>query len=278
MLKSTPLKKGIIGALKLNLIFLIEGITRQFFRFTPNSFPRFLERAAADAQGKGYGSTSIRQEIEIISRLLVKPPQLAMDIGGNVGDYSAELRRRFSDLEIHTFEPSNVNIEKLNTRFSLDPLIKIAPWAVSDKVGSAILFSDTPGSGLASLTKRKLEHFNIHLDDEQVVPTIRFESYWQKELRSRQIDIVKIDIEGHELAALEGFGSAIDRVSVLQFEFGGCNIDTRTFFQDFWNFFNQKDFAMLRITPTGFDEIKSYREIDEFFSTTNYIAKNRRIL
>lgn len=262
--------------LKQNLFLFMTAITRGFFRLTPHSFPRLVEQAAADAQGKGFGSASIYQEVEIISRLLVKPPQLALDIGANIGSYTAELRRRYADLEIHIFEPSNLNIEKLNARFLTDSLIKIVPVAVSNQIGSATLFFDEPGSGLASLTKRKLEHFNIAFNDEQSVSTIRLEDYWKNELVGRRIDIAKIDIEGHELAALEGFGPAIEMVSVLQFEFGGCNIDTRTFFQDFWNFFNQKEFDLFRITPTGFDRISTYREIDEFFSTTNYVARNRR--
>ncbi len=251
---------------------------RQFFRLTPKSFLRIIEKAAADAQGKGYGSTSIRQEVEVISRLLGRRPQLAIDIGGNIGDYTAELRRRNQHLEIHTFEPSNVNIIKLNTRFSIDSQIKIVPFAVSNKIGDATLFSDKPGSGLASLTKRKLDHFGIQFDSEQNVSVIRFEDYWKNELACRKLDIVKLDIEGYELAALEGFGDAINATSIIQFEFGGCNIDTRTFFHDFWNFFNKKDFDIYRITPTGVERIKVYRETDEFFLTTNYVAKNRRKL
>lgn len=39
---------------------------------------------------------------------------------------------------------------------------------------------------------------------------------------------------------------AIDRVT---FEFGGCNIDTRTYFQDYWYFFKTFGFRVFRITP-----------------------------
>ena len=73
-----------------------------------------------------------------------------------------------------------------------------------------------------------------------------------------------------------GFGEALSETSVLQFEFGGSNIDTRTFFQDFWYFFKENDFAIFRITPFGVERIGRYRESDEFFFTTNYVAINRR--
>lgn len=85
---------------------------------------------------------------------------------------------------------------------------------------------------------------------------------------------MKIDIEGLELAALRGFGAALDATSVLQFEFGGCNIDTRSYFRDFWTLFQRRGFTLYRITPFGLDRIARYRESDEFFSTTNYVARN----
>jgi len=102
---------------------------------------------------------------------------------------------------------------------------------------------------------------------------IRFEDYWKSELGSENIDFVKLDIEGHELDALNGFGEALKFINVIQFEFGGCNIDTRTFWQDFWYFFTENNFDLYRITPFGKIKITKYRELDEFFSTTNFLAK-----
>jgi FkbM family methyltransferase len=236
-----------------------------------------LHTVAAYAQGKGYGSATINQEVKLLLQSLDKTPDLAIDIGGNIGEYTAELRRRHPHLEIHTFEPSAVNLEKLKKRFDNDKDIRLVPFAVSNTAGPATLFANAPGSGLASLTKRKLDHFNIDFDFKESIDTIRFEEYWTNELNKRNIDIVKIDIEGHELAALTGFGEAIKAIGVLQFEFGGCNIDTRTYFQDFWYFFRANDFAVFRITPLGLEQIERYRESDEFFSTTNYIAVNRSV-
>lgn len=237
---------------------------------------KLIERVAAYAQGKGYGSATIQQEVKLLQSFASQKPALAIDIGGNVGNYTAELRKRNPTLEIHTFEPSNTNLEKLQAKFASDPLIKLVPFAVSDETGEAVLFSNEPGSGLGSLTQRRLDHFNINFDTEEKIKTIRFEDYWLNQLQSRNIDLAKIDIEGHELSALRGFGEALKATKVLQFEFGGCNIDTRTFFQDFWYFFKENNFDIYRITPFGSEPILQYSELDEFFSTTNYIAVNRK--
>jgi FkbM family methyltransferase len=185
------------------------------------------------------------------------------------------LRKNNPKLEIHIFEPSAVNIRKLRARFKNDTLTRLVPLALSDSSGSASLYADESGSGLGSLTKRRLDHFGIAFNAEETVNTIRFEDYWRTELRGRPLDLVKLDIEGHELAALKGFGKALQVTRALQFEFGGCNIDTRTYFQDFWYFFQEQRFALYRITPFGAERIRRYKERDEFFKTTNYIAVNR---
>ena len=220
---------------------------------------------------------TIQQEVKLLQRFLTAEPSLAIDIGGNVGSYTAELRRRIPTLEIHTFEPSANNVTILVERFRGDRLIHVVPVAVSDNNGEQVLFSNEPGSGLGSLTRRRLEHFGIAFDVKERVRTIRFEEYWRSELNSRGIDLVKMDIEGHEFSALKGFGGAIKLVKVLQFEFGGANIDTRTYFQDFWYFFKEYGFDLYRITPYGAERIIQYREVDEFFFVTNYIAVNRSL-
>jgi FkbM family methyltransferase len=246
------------------------NVRQRFFKFLNR-----IERAAARAQGKGYGAASVEQEVNLLQLLLKTKPTLAIDVGGNIGNYTAELRNKNPKLEIHTFEPSATNITKLNGRFKDDKLVSIVPLALSDKSGTATLFSDEPGSGLGSLTQRKLDHFHIAFDTKETVHTIRFEDYWKTQLQSRPIDMIKMDIEGHELAALSGFGNAIDVIKVIQFEFGGCNIDTRTYFQDLWYYFNES-FLIYRITPYGAEEIGRYKEGDECFVPTNYIAVNRR--
>ena len=233
-----------------------------------------IERLSANLQGKGFGSATMTQEAKLLQSFIKTAPKLAIDIGGNIGNYSAELRKNNFALEIHIFEPSLTNIKKLKARFKDDILVKIVPVAVSNTSGSATLFSCEPGSGSGSLTKRNLDHFNVPFDTTEKIETIRFEDYWRNVLGGQPIDMVKIDIEGHELDALKGFGDALYATKVLQFEFGGCNIDTRSFFQDLWYFFQSRDFEIYRITPIGAEKITQYRESDEFFSTTNYIAVN----
>jgi hypothetical protein len=85
-------------------------------------------------------------------------------------------------------------------------------------------------------------------------------------------NLIKIDVEGHELDVLKGGLNTLAIAQVIQFEFGGCNIDTQTFFQDFWYLFAEAGFAIYRVSRDRPIHISQYSEADECFRTTNFLA------
>jgi len=234
-----------------------------------------FERLSALAQGKGSGAFTSAHEVRVALAFCGTEPRLAIDVGAHQGDYAAELRRWQPTLEIHLFEPSSTHQLALAKRFAQDSGVVQIPAALAAQSGTATLYADRPGSGLASLTRRQLGHLGMTFDTAEPVQTLRFEDYWRRQLGERPIDLVKIDVEGHELQVLEGFGEALTRTRVVQFEFGGTHIDTRTFFRDFWVFFAERSFDLYRLAPCGPVPVRAYREADEAFVVTNYLAVRR---
>ena len=112
---------------------------------------------------------------------------------------------------------------------------------------------------------------------EEKIKLIRLDQYWSESINSNFIDLLKIDVEGHEIDVLKGLGDKIKYVKAIQFEFGGCNIDSRSYFQDFWYFFKENNFKIFRISPIGLIEIKKYSEQYESFITTNFISINNAL-
>jgi FkbM family methyltransferase len=237
---------------------------------------KFIEEISQNYQGKGngWGVGSIENEVKNCLSLLKISPKNFIDIGANKGEYTNYLLRVKPNLECHIFEPSVKNFEKLKNRFSQQNIF-INKIGLSSSNKKSKLYSDYSGSGLASLTKRRLEHFQVDMSFEEIIELQRFDNYWED--KNSILDYIKIDVEGHELDVLEGFGDLIQKVRLIQFEFGGCNIDTRTFFQDYWYYFTEKEFLIFRITPRGPLLIKNYSEKDESFLTTNYIALNTKL-
>ena len=89
------------------------------------------------------------------------------------------------------------------------------------------------------------------------------------------VDFMKIDVEGHEYDVLLGAQQSIrcGKINAIAFEFGGTDIDTRVFFQDFWFFFQEHGFDLFRINPF-FSPIKltQYHVGLESFDISNFLA------
>lgn len=231
----------------------------------------FVESAAAFARGKGYGGMSIDREVGSVCSLLGHKPTLVIDIGGNVGNWAAAMLKTATECRIHIFEPAATNVAMLNERFGNEPRITVAPFAAAEHAGDAKLFADSAGSSLASLTQREIA--NVDFSYAEQVKVVRFEQYWRDVLGAAPIDVAKLDVEGHELDALKGFGAALDHVGVVQFEFGGTSLDTRIYFRDIWKLLTGHGFAIYRVSPFGLYQIKRYKEREESFNISNYVAK-----
>jgi len=90
-----------------------------------------------------------------------------------------------------------------------------------------------------------------------------------------------MDIEGHELYALRGAQQtlAAGKIGALSFEFGCGNINSRTYFRDFWDLLSGAGFSLWRITLSGKEiPISNYYEDHEYFrGATNYVAVRIRL-
>lgn len=232
----------------------------------------FFDKLFNYFRGFGYGRASIRKEVNYCIKFLKRKPSFVVDCGGNKGLYSDEILSRNAECEIVIFEPSKLNAEHLKKHYEKFPQVIVIPKAVSSKEGELTLYSDKPGSGLASLSNRRLNHLSINMQIKETVQVTSLDAMLPKVT----IDILKMDIEGHELSALKGALDTLKRVRVIQFEFGGANIDTRTFFQDFFYFFQKHNFTIYRITPICAVKVNKYNERMERFITTNYIAVNQK--
>jgi FkbM family methyltransferase len=234
-----------------------------------------LESAAQQGQGKGWGATTVEHEVQAVLALTRRGagPLVAFDVGANVGDWTAELVRREPGARIVAFEPGADAYARLSGRCGGMATVTVVNKAVGCEPGMATLWSDSPGSGLASLDRRRLDHFGIDFSHSEPVEVVTLDSW--AALAGVTPSVLKLDVEGREMDVLRGATELLGAVDLVQFEFGGCNIDSRTFFQDFWYFFTERGFTISRLGPHGLTDLDRYRETDEFFQTTNYFACRR---
>ncbi len=251
---------------------LIEIIVK----FIPEKYVEILEFKLALKQGK-WANYHIRDEVRSSLNLLAYPPLVFVDIGAHEGKYTKELLKIYPQTICHLFEPSKKNNTYLNEIFSNRENIFIHPYALSDSNSMGKLHSDQSGSQIGSLTKRNfVNEPNVINEFSEEVIIKRFDEYWLQDNFPEKIDFMKIDVEGYEMNVLKGVSDLIDNISLIQFEFGATQIDTRSFFRDFWLYFEEKKFKLFRITPNGIKPINDYHVKLECFYYSNFLAINSR--
>jgi FkbM family methyltransferase len=215
-----------------------------------------------------------RIAIEYIKNKLFVDSQKAIifDVGANIGNYSKQLIEVFKEqVVIYSFEPSKKTFSSLKNNIPTGALLHNIGF--SDKEGEEILYSDRDLSGMASLYKRRLNHFSIEMGQREKIKLDTIDHFCESN-GINKISFLKLDIEGNELKVLNGASRMLTTTQFIQFEFGGCNIDSRTYFQDFWYLLSDH-YKIYRIVKDGLFEIKKYKEMYELFMTTNFLAEKK---
>lgn len=199
------------------------------------------------------------------------------DIGANLGEYSSEFLD-CSDVFVHLFEPQVKCFNALLDKFKNNNSFILNNFGVSSSNKEAILYSDVEGSGLASLYERNVDSFNVKMDKTEKVILKRMDEYINTKNISK-INLVKIDVEGHEMEVLKGFGSYLDSnfIDYIQFEYGGANIDSHVNLADFYKLFSDGGFVMCKIKRNDLEVVK-YDQILEDFSYQNWVAVSKNIV
>jgi len=237
-----------------------------------------LHRSLLRAMGIGIGGETetsgerlVLRHVQAKLRSVAKP--ILFDVGANVGNYTKLLSGTFSDADLFAFEPSPETFRVLRER--CPSFVKTFNFALGDRKESTVLYTNKNNRTLASMYNRKLQGKHEFNETEKIeVDTI---DAFCAEKKIARIDLLKLDAEGNELKCLRGAERMLEtnKVRFIQFEFGGCDIDSRTFFKDFYNLLKDK-YILYRILQHGLYEIKNYSETYELFITANYLAERKQ--
>lgn len=232
--------------------------------------------------GIGSGSVCTTSGEVILLKVLrevSEPPFNIFDVGANKGLFLQLIASVIGDepCHVHAFEPVKKTFSILEK--SIPPSINCITnnFALGATDSFATIYSDSYESVLASLTKRDLTHEGKTFSVEQQTRVKCLDSYC-RENNINSIDLLKIDVEGHELDVLLGGNNVFreGRIKILSFEFGAACIDTRIFFKDLFQFVKSSEMDIFRITRSGYlVHITSYHERHEQFITTNFLCIRR---
>lgn len=249
--------------------------------------PLFDQLHQLALRGLNYGAWDFRTNGERAAALHVRTclarayasvpaqPWAMIDAGGNVGDYAQQLLGVMAPhpVQLHILEPSASCQAALGAKFAGQPQVHLHALGLGRASGPGQLYSDRAQSGLASVYRRGGAHLGFQLDQAEPIVLTTLDQFCAAQGLAH-LHFVKLDIEGHELAALHGAAGLLERgaIDFVQFEFGGANLDSRTYLRDFLALL-QPRYTVFRVAKDGLVPVGPYRETDEIALTINFLAQ-----
>jgi FkbM family methyltransferase len=198
---------------------------------------------------------------------------VVLDVGANVGDYAAKVMTLVPAALLFAFEPHPKTFQKLklaSERYGF----KAFNVGCGDENAKLNLYDYANGDGSvhASIYRDVIETVHCGKSVAHLVDVVRLDEFVER-LNLKEIDLLKIDTEGNEMAVLKGFKRFIDmrKIRAIHFEFNEMNVVSRVFFKDFYDFLPGYEFY--RALQDGLVPLKTYYPLTcEIFAFQNIVA------
>ncbi|MFA4902758.1 MAG: FkbM family methyltransferase [Desulfobaccales bacterium] len=201
-------------------------------------------------------------------RAYLQPGMMALDVGANLGVWTAQALAIQPSLRVYAFEPVSHLFQALEKRFAGDGRVVLTNAALSDQKGETEIFMDGYWAGSNSL-------FCRHIFAEVIKETVMLATgdAFVAEHNPGFIDFLKLDVEGAELKVLQGFRETFARrqIGLCQLEYGGCYIDAGVSLRDVFTFAGQMGYGVSKLLPRGLRLLEHYDHTQESFKYANYL-------
>jgi len=143
-----------------------------------------------------------------------------VDIGANRGQFALCARRLFPKATIYSFEPLQRPAAVYRRVFEHDPAVKLFPVAIAAEAGSASMHVSRWDVSSSLLPTAQAQHDNFPLTEEarqEAVTKARLSECLARE-QIAGVALLKLDVQGFELAALHGCEELLDRFQYVYVE------------------------------------------------------------
>lgn len=166
-----------------------------------------------------------RHEPHVLDRFSthVEPGMHVVDVGANFGMYSLVASEQLDgEGKVWAFEPNPTVHEILARnvdRNGLSDVIEAVPYAASDEEGPGVLRVHSRFSGTGEIRAGPGSREGSY--EEHTVETVRLDTYFAEQ-GWPEVDLVKMDVEGHEFSVLDGMRELSKRNPQMElvFEYG----------------------------------------------------------
>jgi FkbM family methyltransferase len=194
-----------------------------------------------EMQGAKFDEAYLQKIAICLNKTINFIPKNIVEVGANLAQDSRFLANHWAipESEVYVFEPISEYANLIKVKYQMN----VFAIAVSNIDGQTELnLPDSPNNNLGFASILKREFTDTHF---RVVQTIRLDT-WMKEQRISKIDFLKIDAEGLSWEVLQGLGSRIRQVNVIQLETETIEIWKSQNLEDsIFSFLKEHDFRLL---------------------------------
>ena len=164
-----------------------------------------------------YGNMAIRDKFEDARKIINIPNPMIVDGGAHTGNTTKEFLKKFESPEIFAFEAIPELSVKLSNRFSGTQGVTVFQKAIGAE-NRKVKFNILKHTSSSSILTPTEETFKLHggesMKTEKIldVDMVRLDSILPA---GKNIDILKLDLQGYELEALKGAIGILDKVKII---------------------------------------------------------------
>ncbi|MEA2488572.1 MAG: hypothetical protein QOH21_364 [Acidobacteriota bacterium] len=248
-----------------------EAISRALLHLPGDAGYRLARRIVDRRHGDNDSDSATNGELRVMRALLPRA-SVVFDVGANVGDWTADALAINPRAEIHAFEPGRATFERLRQRgFPANVHRNELALGAVEEDRPFFVFGATNGTN--SLYKRE-GLAESSTESSETVHVTTLDAYCQA-AGIQHIDFLKLDVEGHEMAVLDGARTMLGegRIDYVQLEYGGTYIDAGHLLRDLWSLLDRTGarYDIYKIKADGLLSVPEYRQVWETYQYSNWL-------
>ena len=254
----------------------IPSLIRRLFRSTVGYRPVLLRLCSGYAdwyRGENWVNMKWNGERKFVADYVPKC-QVVFDVGAHAGEWAETALQANPRVQVHCFEPDAESCASLREHFA-GRAVRVNEYALGEQAGWQALYQygdQTDTLSLCPIPDGRLWSGDQRLRDGRVrVDTL---DAYCAEAAVESIDLLKLDVEGSELAVLKGASGMLgaSRIRCVQFEHTIFAVGSRTLLVDYFTLFREYGYALYKVYPDGLRHIERYDVRLEGFQYQNWVA------
>ena len=245
---------------------------KKIFNVPKYMFYKFSKNYISWYEGFSYNQKTNGEEY-LLTNLQPFSPKVIFDVGANIGDWSAKSLELFKEARIHCFEISASTFAHLQERFSREENVVLNQCGLGKEKGEILYKDYGVNKGVNTIITRADYHDDAITPEMKTTQILTGDMYC-KNNKIRQIDILKIDVEGAEYWVLQGFSEMLSQgaIKVIQFEYGYTSSDIGHLTKDYYELLTGYGYEVGPLKPSGVLYGDFKYSLNDFRSGPNYVA------